>query len=326
MSARYEEHPSNPYLTLLVQSLQDTGVQVQWFTWKRALLGSYDVFHVHWPESLVTSRGCVKSFVKEMFTFLLILRLRGRRTAVVRTVHNVDAHERMSFINTWLVNRIDRLTEGRIHLTRATVGDEEDQHVVIPHGSYRAWFREPSERIVRTGVSPISLVCFFGQIRPYKGVEELIAACPDKESGVRILILGKPLTREYGEQIEAQSRNRENIDSRLWFVEETQLWRILQDVDLVVLPYRSVSNSGSLLLALSAGAPVLIRDCAVGRELQREVGDEWIKRYWGKLEATDILEGVAWARRAEGLPHFSGRSWNEIGRRHADFYRLCSKT
>ena len=40
----------NPYTWLLYSHLAALGVRVRDFTPARALLGGYDVLHVHWPE------------------------------------------------------------------------------------------------------------------------------------------------------------------------------------------------------------------------------------------------------------------------------------
>ncbi len=45
---------TNPYVVMLREALTATpGLEVLTFSWRTALLGRYDVFHVHWPETII---------------------------------------------------------------------------------------------------------------------------------------------------------------------------------------------------------------------------------------------------------------------------------
>ena len=71
---------TNPYIVMLARSLQsEPGIAMSTFTWKRALLGRYDVFHAHWPEILVSGHSPVKTAVRQLFTILLLAASCGSR-------------------------------------------------------------------------------------------------------------------------------------------------------------------------------------------------------------------------------------------------------
>lgn len=54
-SFRTPRPTTNPYIVMLGETLRTTpGVVLLNFSWRRALFGRFDVFHVHWPEILVT--------------------------------------------------------------------------------------------------------------------------------------------------------------------------------------------------------------------------------------------------------------------------------
>src|SRR4051794_31037997 len=72
------------------------GVEVQTFSWRRALRGGYSVFHVHWPEILVSGRSRSKKLVRQCLFVLFLLRLRLTRTPLVRTMHNLDLPDGIS--------------------------------------------------------------------------------------------------------------------------------------------------------------------------------------------------------------------------------------
>ena len=45
---------TNPYIVMLYSALQKA-CDIHAFSWREALRGDYDVFHVHWPEVLLRS-------------------------------------------------------------------------------------------------------------------------------------------------------------------------------------------------------------------------------------------------------------------------------
>ena len=86
---------------------------------------------------------------------------------------------------------------------------------------------------------------------------------------------------------------RVRLDLR--FLPDDELPTLLAAADLVVLPYRRIQNSGSAILALSANRPVLVPDLGAMRELQADVGGEWVRLYDGELAAEDLLASLDWA-------------------------------
>src|SRR3712207_1619825 len=70
------EGEENPFIGLLLDSMP-ADVDVRGFTWRRALLGQYDVLHLHWPEQLLRGATKARSSLKSVLFFLLLLRLAG---------------------------------------------------------------------------------------------------------------------------------------------------------------------------------------------------------------------------------------------------------
>src|SRR4051794_29767715 len=64
---------TNPYLTQLVAALDTRpGVDLTYFSWRRALLGGYDVFHVHWPEILFEGHKRSGRAVRRVLTAMFL--------------------------------------------------------------------------------------------------------------------------------------------------------------------------------------------------------------------------------------------------------------
>jgi glycosyltransferase involved in cell wall biosynthesis len=130
--------------------------------------------------------------------------------------------------------------------------------VTVPHGPHHtpAW---PKPRAV-TG--PCTLL-YFGVIRPYKGLEDLVRAfgrlSRQDAEGLRLLVVGETWEghRLPLELIAAcPHRDRSEVVNR--YVTDEELVGFLAAADAMVLPYRRSSASGPLHLAMSAGLPVVV--------------------------------------------------------------------
>ena len=73
----------------------------------------------------------------------------------------------------------------------------------------------------------------------------------------RLLICGKPLPARIGRELEERAAADPRIVLRLERIPEEELSRVLRAADVVVLPFRDILTSGSAILALSHGRPVV---------------------------------------------------------------------
>ncbi len=82
---------TNPYITQLYQSLrhrEDTIVVP--FSYRAAVMGAYDVVHLHWPELMVGGHSWQGRTARRFLAAVTISRWMMTRVPVVRTVHNLD--------------------------------------------------------------------------------------------------------------------------------------------------------------------------------------------------------------------------------------------
>jgi glycosyltransferase involved in cell wall biosynthesis len=106
-----------------------------------------------------------------------------------------------------------------------------------------------------------TVFAFVGAIRGYKGVGELLeafASSGDLGQDARLLIFGKPLPARVGRDLEERAAADPRIVLRLERIPEEDLSRVLRAADVVVLPFRDILTSGSAILALSHGRPVVV--------------------------------------------------------------------
>lgn len=143
-----------------------------------------------------------------------------------------------------------------------------DRIKLIPHPVYD--FGEPgaerkSKKEARNNLglpADIKLVLFFGFIKPYKGVDYLIDACPIlKEkygNGIRVLIVGDVYgdSTPYYDRI-SNSGAEDIITFDNGFVPDSKVEEYFLASDLLALPYLSATQSGIIQIAYNYDLPVV---------------------------------------------------------------------
>ncbi|MFD1717389.1 glycosyltransferase [Georgenia deserti] len=293
-------------------------VKSDFFSWRKALFRTYDVLHVHWPERFYRHHSMAGTIVKRILFAVILVRLRVSGGVVVQTVHNPEPHE-AGDVGERVLNRLMRLaTRGWIRLNEWTPVGARSNVATIPHGHYRDLYTTENDVKPRRGA-----LLFFGRIRPYKGVEELISALGGvRREGVTLRIAGLPLSSSYGAEIARRAQGSPSIELDLRRLSDDELAKYVRDAQLVVLPYREMHNSGALLLSLSLGRPVLVPSNDVTREFANEVGHSWVLLYDDELSADDLERALAESEAAgtRGRPDLSRRDWGPIASATADVY------
>jgi D-inositol-3-phosphate glycosyltransferase len=117
-------------------------------------------------------------------------------------------------------------------------------------------------------------ILFFGRLRPYKGLEHLLAAYQQlttRRLDYRLIIAGEPKkgSEKYLDEILQMIRHidsRERIICKLQFIADKDTELYLKAADVLVLPYKEIFHSGVLFLAHSFGLPVVAADVGPFRE------------------------------------------------------------
>jgi beta-1,4-mannosyltransferase len=292
-------------------------VEAALFGWRRALLGRYDVLHVHWPEQLLRSGSRSGRLKKRIFFRLLLLRLRLIGRPIVRTLHNVQPHEAGDRAEQRLLRALDQRTDLFIKLNATTQLPAQADTVTILHGHYRHRF-EP----LADGSTTRGRLLYFGLIRPYKGVDVLIEefaklADPD----LQLRIVGRP-SAAMAEVVTAAETHDPRISSVLRFVSDAELVAEVKQAELIVLPYREMHNSGVVLVALSLARPVLVPRTPSNQALADEVGDGWVHQFDAPLTAETIRSTLHALQASPAVepPRLENRDWNTVGEAHYQAY------
>jgi glycosyltransferase involved in cell wall biosynthesis len=312
---------TNPYLVQLCESLDRTpGVDLSFFTWRRAVLGRLDVFHVHWPELLVGGHRLSGRIARRLLTAAFLLRVRLTGVAVVRTMHNLERPSDMSRIDLALLGMLDRLTTLTITLNDDTPLPVGHARRTILHGHYRDWFSSyPAPPAIEGRMG------YVGLIRRYKGVEQLIEAFRTLDAaGSTLSVAGRPSTKDLETELVALAAEDERIEFHFRFLDDAELVARIAEAQFIVLPYRHMHNSGTALAALSVARPILVPDNEVNRALAVEVGEDWVHLFDGELTDDDLAQvRAAISAGIEGAPDLSQRDWSTVGAAHSEAFHAA---
>lgn len=150
-----------------------------------------------------------------------------------------------------------RLIEGR-HRAGHKVAE------VLPHGPYDGRVA-PDPEVLAEARAGEREILWFGVIRPFKGVEDLVEAfssLPDEEFGrVRLTVVGETW-EGWTQPVEAIRRSplSERITLVNRYVTDEELAGYLARAHVVALPYRRSSSSGPLAMAMAHGLPVVVTE------------------------------------------------------------------
>ena len=139
--------------------------------------------------------------------------------------------------------------------------------------------RHGSQAVPAANNSPFQLL-YFGVVRPFKGVEDLVTAFSglsrDQAIRFRLCVVGETWEgwTAPAEAI-ARSPHSELIERVDRYVTDAEVAEFFGQADAVVLPYHRSSSSGPLHIAMSAGLPVVVT--AVGGLV------EAVQRYPGAI-------------------------------------------
>lgn len=343
-------YPWNPYQRLLAAALEEVGVSAtlasEWpermqvvGAWWQA--GRPRTVHLHWVHQFMggprarPTRRTVLWFDWQ----LRLLRMAGVR--IVWTAHNLrshsgsddprerDAHHRLVARSHAVIAHCEAARRAVIEAYRLDEGLAARIRV-IEHGSYVSHYDVDGDRTAARRALGIAadarVFAFVGSIRGYKGVADLVGAFMRlHETGPRdrLLVCGATRPARIGRELESQSAADPRIVLRLERLSEPQLSEVLRAADAVVLPFRDILTSGSAVLAMSHGRPVIApRLGCLPETVPPEAGILYDPDAPGALEGAmrEILGRDMAAMGAAARATADGLDWGSIARRTAALY------
>lgn len=195
-----------------------------------------------------------------------------------------------------------RFDQELLHQSYALRGVPEE---IAKHGPYDHHVSETEPR--RDG-EPYRLL-FFGTVRPYKGLEDLIEAFSALGPDYRLTVVGETWEGwTLPAELIAASPAADRIAFVNRYVTDAEVDQFFAAADMVVLPYRRSSASGPLHIAMSHGLPVVVT--SVGG-LVEAAGDYPGTTFVEAADPPALAEAIIAATGKVGTRHADTSSWGE---------------
>ena len=204
-----------------------------------------------------------------------MIRRLSRKSKIVLTIHNVFPHganeiQRNKYKQRFL--KMDALIDHYIVHTESTAmevnhvyGLKDYRVSIVPHGIFK-----PNYQLNKTAVTQKEkkTIIFYGVNRRNKGGDILIDAVrqlPEEyRNNVKVVMAGKT-SESYLKELQEKAKGFDVV-FKPTYIPDQELYQMIDDADYIALPYREISQSGVLLLALYFRKPLLISDLPSFRE------------------------------------------------------------
>ncbi len=201
--------------------------------------------------------------------------------------------------------------------------------IKLPHGIFEI-FGEPmpisdARRLLELP-QDVPVILFFGYIRKYKGLDILLHAVPkllEKMPELRIVVAGEYYgdEAEYRSLISSLGIPERNLLFATDYIPNDEVAKYFSAANVVVLPYRSATQSGIVPIAYQFDKPVIVTDVGglretvvdgvsglIAREATPELVAEQVLRFFDEHLEARLVQGVkqekkkySWDTFAEGI-------------------------
>jgi glycosyltransferase involved in cell wall biosynthesis len=337
---------NNPYQSLLYNEMIELGASVAYageLTPSRTLnqlllpielaarrVTGTRIVHLHWTYGFAlygSSRSPAVGRASQYYfnSCLKVARMVGLRLAW--TAHNVLPHTPVFPDDLAARRRLADAADLVIAHSQATLtelaalGITPRRSVIVPHGPYQVTSERGQLRAPAGAPGPRRFL-FFGRVDEYKGVDVLLEAFSalPADLDARLAIVGECRDPSLRASLSELARlSPRPVELRFERISEDELSSVLESADVIVAPYRKSTTSGTALLALSHGRPLVIPDLPGLAELPGNA----VVRYDGTPRglATALAELIRADTETLGKMSLSGYdyassvSWHSIARK-----------
>ena len=269
----------NPYPNMLYLAARAAGAEIRGTTLLPSLLSELakarpgDVLHIHWTGPVCQAASTEADAVARLESFSsAVIAAKSRGVAVVWTIHNTIPHDANFMEQELELSRFLAEAADLIHVMTAEAPQvvSEYYHLppsklrVIPHSSYQGIYGSHRTRAAARehfGIRPDEkAVLFFGQMRPYKGLDTLLAAIEiahSESTPIALLLAGKT-SPDSLKEIDSRLPTSAHVIRDHSFIPDADVDLWFTAADVAVFPYRKILNSGSVNLASTYAVPCIL--------------------------------------------------------------------
>ncbi|WP_432697896.1 alginate lyase family protein [Marinobacterium sp. YM272] len=262
----------------------------------------FGVVHLHWLHVFM-------DFTKETGADEFIEKLKSAKAhgyTIVYTAHNIISHdseyiERERKFRRLATRYFDHiLVHGEYAKDRIVneIGVDPDKVSVVPHGSYEGYYPNYVDKTISRNRFDIKeedfVFLFFGNIKGYKGVDQLLESYRRVSQNIkntRLIIAGRVFEKATGELIESYANHDKSIIFHPGFIQESDAQYYFNAADIVVLPYKRILTSGAALLSFSFSKPIIAPNSGLLPELVTSPEQGFLFSSYEEME--NLMLGVA---------------------------------
>jgi glycosyltransferase involved in cell wall biosynthesis len=241
---------------------------------RRAAYHPPDILHIQWSRL-------------PRLDYWLIRSLRRRGIPIVHTVHDV-----IPLFDASLRHALGRVYESVDALIVHADNNRRDLLSIYPNLPLRKITTLPmivpldpllpaeaAPRLARERLNlplDVPVVGFFGLIKAYKGLDVLAAAWPAVQAALpeaHLLIGGRPDSPSEA-ALTANLKRLPHVHVADYYIPQADAWQYHMACDVMVFPYRNITQSGALLTAMQYSVAIIVTD--VGGLPELVDGNGWV--------------------------------------------------
>ncbi|MFW6016272.1 MAG: glycosyltransferase family 4 protein [bacterium] len=278
---------------LYSELLKLADVEVEEWSPVKMIFSKYDLLHIHWPDNILGARNQFFILLKIILLTISLKIVRFKKSKIIWTSHNIESHYNVnSYLENlfwkFLLRNVDGIITPSYSIKEQLINKhpqvKSKRIIVTPFGDWSQLV--PNEVDFKDSRLSLNipnndfLIIWIGGIRPYKGLETLIQSFKKlPNNNIRLIIGGIIFDSNY----EAKIQKLTNKDSRIiihsGFIPNEKLQIYYNAANLAVFPFKKITNSGSVRLALHFDCPVLVPDFPIFKEMEKNFGSTFIKLY-----------------------------------------------
>jgi beta-1,4-mannosyltransferase len=262
---------SNPYQYILARSLNRFGIDVE----LRLTLPGVDlllksrkqnsILHLHWISDFYRGRRPWLRIFK--FAALLIAaRILGHK--IVWTAHNIlphrQTHPAIDLAGRYLITLLADAVIVHCDYARLQIAKKyrrQKKVYVIAHGNYSGMYDNKSTRLQARRSLDIEnqrfVYLFFGKLLDYKRVDYLIDTFIRMDDENSYLLIAGQCPEDEQRRLEKLCMGSTRIRMDFGFISDDKVQLYFKAADVLVTPFSEVLTSGSVILGLSFGLPII---------------------------------------------------------------------
>lgn len=227
-------------------------------------LKGYSIFHLHWQDfRFPFPSKQIGHILSTMYILLALFVIKILRYKLIWTVHNIVPHQQLYINDIWVTKLLVKSSDYLIVHSEHTINEllnndiQVSKFKVIPLGNYIDIYPNTSSSEEARKYLNISLddfvFLFFGKIRGYKGIEELITTfnSMSKDNKSSLIIAGECLDDSYKKALLDLIGNNNRIFPFLEHIPDEKIQYFFNAADITVLPFKKLTTSSSILLSFS---------------------------------------------------------------------------